>query len=208
MAVCEVADRAGDRKMTLALFDFDGTVTTHDSFRDFLIFVVGMKKFLLRMIPASPWLLAYLLRLISNQTAKQKITQAFFSGMSRSEFDQRAQDFVVKKLNSIVRPAALEKIRWHKQQQHRVILVSASFDDYLKFWCAQHQIELIATRLEEKDARLTGRFATANCWGPEKVRRIREVVELDKYEKIYAYGDSRGDREMLEIATEKNYRVF
>ena len=208
MAVCEVADRAGDGKMTLALFDFDGTVTTHDSFRDFLIFVVGMKKFLLRMIPASPWLLAYLLRLISNQTAKQKITQAFFSGMSRSEFDQRAQDFVVKKLNSIVRPAALEKIRWHKQQQHRVILVSASFDDYLKFWCAQHQIELIATRLEEKDARLTGRFATANCWGPEKVRRIREVVDLDKYEKIYAYGDSRGDREMLEIATEKGYRVF
>lgn len=194
--------------MTLALFDFDGTVTTHDSFRDFLIFVVGMKRFLLRMILASPWLMAYVLRLISNQTAKQKITQAFFSGMSRSEFDQRAQDFVVKKLNSIVRPAALEKIRWHKQQQHRVILVSASFDDYLKFWCAQHQIELIATRLEEKDARLTGRFATANCWGPEKVKRIREVVDLDKYEKIYAYGDSRGDREMLEIATEKGYRVF
>ena len=208
MDVYKVADRSGDSQMKLALFDFDGTVTTHDSFRDFLIFVAGMKRFLVRMVAASPWLLAYLLRLISNQTAKQKITQAFFSGMNRSEFDRSAQDFVAKKLNGIVRPAALEKIRWHLQQQHRVILVSASFEDYLKFWCAQHGIELIATRLEEKDARLTGRFATANCWGPEKVRRIKEVVELDKYEQIYAYGDSRGDQEMLEIASEKGYRVF
>ncbi|MBU1109458.1 MAG: HAD-IB family hydrolase [Candidatus Riflebacteria bacterium] len=194
--------------MTLALFDFDGTVTTHDSFRDFLIFVTGYRIFLWRMLWLAPWMLAFVLRLISNQTAKQKVVLAFFRGMSRREFERFAQDFVLKKLNQIVRPAALAKIKWHLQQQHRVILVSASFADYLKFWCKQHQIELIATQLEDSDGVLTGRFATANCWGPEKVRRIRELVTLEKYDKIYAYGDSRGDREMLEVATEAGYRVF
>jgi HAD superfamily hydrolase (TIGR01490 family) len=194
--------------MTLALFDFDGTVTTHDSFRDFLIFVAGYRVFLWRMLWLAPWMLAFALRLISNQTTKQKVVDAFFKGMSRSEFECYAQDFVLKKLNQTVRPAALAKIKWHLQQQHRVILVSASFADYLTFWCKQHQIELIATQLEDSDGVLTGRFATSNCWGPEKVRRIREFVALEKYDKIYAYGDSRGDREMLEIATEACYRVF
>lgn len=194
--------------MTLALFDFDGTVTTHDSFRDFLIFIAGTRMFLWRMLLLSPWLLAYVCRLVTNQTAKEKVARAFFTGMSRQKFDRLAEDFVAKKLNSILRPAALEKIRWHISQQHRVILVSASFADYLTFWCRQYQIELLGTRLEEKDGRLTGNFATPNCWGPEKVRRIKELVDLDSFARIYAYGDSRGDREMLELASEKGYRVF
>jgi len=69
-------------------------------------------------------------------------------------------------------------------------------------------MEIISTRLETKDGLLTGNFATPNCYGPEKVRRIREVVDLSAYQTVYAYGDSRGDREMLEIAHEKGYRVF
>jgi len=194
--------------MKLALFDFDGTVTTHDSFQEFLRFVFGPWTFFWRMLWLSPWMIAFVLRLISNQTAKQKVVKTFFAGMSRQEFERYAQDFVAKKLNKMMRPGAIAKIQWHLEQRHRVILVSASFEDYLKFWCEQHHIELIATKLEENGGILTGRFATSNCWGPEKVRRIRENVELEKYDKIYAYGDSRGDREMLEIATEKGFRVF
>lgn len=194
--------------MTLALFDFDGTVTTHDSFREFLLFIAGRRGFLTRICPVLPWVLAYLLKIVSNQTAKQKITRAFFRGMQRKEFDRQAKAFVAEKLGTIVRPAALERIRWHLSRQHRVILVSASFSDYLKYWCEQTGIELIATQLAEHDGILTGAFATANCWGPEKVRRIREIVNLADYSEIYAYGDSRGDREMLEVATEKGYRIF
>jgi len=194
--------------MILALFDFDGTVTTHDSFREFLLFSFGAPAFLWRILPVTPWILAFAAGLIDNQAAKQRVTRAFFSGMQRSEFDRHAERFVTEKLNGIIRPAALEKIRWHISQKHRVILVSASFSDYLTFWCQQYGIELIATHLEEKDGVLTGNFATANCWGPEKVRRIKEIVDPSNYDKIYAYGDSRGDREMLELASEKGYRVF
>lgn len=160
------------------------------------------------MLLLSPWLLAYVGKLVTNQTAKEKVASAFFKGMHRQDFDRLAQDFVAKKLNGIVRPNALAKIRWHISQQHRVILVSASFADYLKFWCDQHEIELVGTQLEEKDGRLTGKFATPNCWGPEKVRRIKELIDIDSFTSIYAYGDSRGDREMLELASKKGYRVF
>lgn len=194
--------------MKLALFDFDGTITTHDSFRDFLIFMSGKGRFVLRILQVSHWLLAYVLRLVTNQVAKQKVTGMFLAGMSRAEFDIIAQQFVKQQLNKIVRPSAMKKILWHLQNGHRVVVVSASFADYLKFWCKQHQLELIATELEEKDGCLTGMFATSNCYGPEKVRRIKERLNLDEYETIYAYGDSRGDKEMLEISHEKGYRVF
>ena len=195
-------------KQSLALFDFDGTITTHDSFRDFLLFFFGKWRFMLGCLRAAPWLIAFLLRLISNQTAKQRLTHIFFAGMPQKVFEEKAKAFATNILNDIVRPAAVEKIRWHRQQGHRVILVSASFTDYLKFWCEQHGIEIISTRLETKDGVLTGNFATPNCFGPEKVRRIREVVDIAEYQTIYAYGDSRGDREMLAIAHEKGYRVF
>ena len=59
---------------------------------------------------------------------------------------------------------------------------------------------VLATRLEVgADGRLTGRLQGANCRGPEKVMRLREWrgegLSID-----YAYGDSAGDREMLDLA--------
>ena len=52
--------------MKLALFDFDGTITTHDSYREFLLFSFGKMRFITGILRVSPWLLAYLLRLVSN----------------------------------------------------------------------------------------------------------------------------------------------
>ena len=113
--------------MKLALFDFDGTITTHDSYREFLLFSFGKMRFITGILRVSPWLLAYLLRLVSNQTAKEKVTEVFFAGMSRADFDKHASAFVKQKLNSMIRPAAMKKILWHMQQKHRIIVVSASF---------------------------------------------------------------------------------
>jgi phosphoserine phosphatase len=67
---------------------------------------------------------------------------------------------------------------------------------------------LIGTKLEVKDGILTGQLATKNCYGSEKVRRIREIYNIDECEHIYAYGDSRGDKELLDFADESFYQFF
>ncbi|MBL0255414.1 MAG: HAD-IB family hydrolase, partial [Chitinophagaceae bacterium] len=41
-----------------------------------------------------------------------------------------------------------------------------------------------------------------------KAIRIKEVFDIGLYEKIFAYGDSRGDKEMLALATDAFYRKF
>ncbi|MEW6528158.1 MAG: haloacid dehalogenase-like hydrolase [Spirochaetota bacterium] len=61
-------------------------------------------------------------------------------------------------------------------------------------------------RLEVKYGLLTGKFFGKNCYGPQKVKRIKEIYNLYDYQKIYAYGDSKGDKEMLAIADERIYR--
>ena len=54
----------------------------------------------------------------------------------------------------------------------------------------------------------TGKLLGNDCNGLEKVRKIKEIYNLSKYEKIYAYGDTDGDKPMLDIADIAFYRKF
>jgi phosphatidylglycerophosphatase C len=194
--------------MNLALFDFDGTITTHDSLRDFLLYSFGIKHCIKKLVPISPMIFGYLLGIADNQKVKTEVSKSFFSQMHESEFSLIAKKFATEELDKIVKKSALEKIAWHKSNGDRIIVVSASFSDYLKYWCEKEGLELISTRLEIKDGKLTGYFSTPNCWGKEKVRRINEYLNVKDFSKIYAYGDSKGDLEMLKLAHEKGYRIF
>jgi HAD superfamily phosphoserine phosphatase-like hydrolase len=102
----------------------------------------------------------------------------------------------------------MEKIHWHQKEGHRIVIVSASMKCWLDAWCKNNHIELISTKLEVIDGKLSGKFATKNCHGIEKANRIREMFDLGNYDHIYAYGDSSGDREMLALADESFYKPF
>jgi HAD superfamily phosphoserine phosphatase-like hydrolase len=88
------------------------------------------------------------------------------------------------------------------------VVVSASVECWLGPWCDKNGLDLIGTQLEIKDNRVTGKLLSKNCYGKEKVNRIRERYDLNSFDFIYAYGDSRGDDEMLELAQEKYYKPF
>ena len=194
--------------MKISFFDFDGTITTDDSLVKFIRFAVGNTKLIWGMTLLSPMLTAYKLKFIPNYKAKQYMLSYFFKGISEEKFMQVANEYSLKHIDTIVRPKAMEKIAWHKDQGHTVVVVSASIECWLKPWCDKNNIDLIATRLEIEDGKLTGKFATKNCYGIEKVNRIKEKYNLAEYSIIYAYGDSSGDKEMLSIANERHYKHF
>ncbi len=194
--------------MTLSLFDFDGTITTDDSLIKFIRFAVGDAKFIWGMILLSPMLAAYKLKLIPNYKAKQYMLSYFFKGMSEEKFMQVANEYSLKHINTILRPKAMEKIAWHKEQGHKIVIVSASIECWLKPWCDKHNLDLIATKLEIEDGIITGKFLSKNCYGIEKANRVNEVYNLGNYDHIYAYGDSHGDKELLALADESFYKPF
>jgi len=195
-------------KKKLALFDFDGTISNKDSFIEFLIFSQGYFRLCVKLLPLTPVIIQYLFKLITNETAKEKALRQLFKGWDEKRWQQEGKCFTEQRLPRIIRPGALEKLQWHKDQGHDVYVVTASVNYWLEAWCTRYGAQLISTRLEMIDGKFTGNFLTRNCYRAQKVERIKAVIDLSQYDYIYAYGDSLGDTEMLAIANEAHYRYF
>ncbi len=194
--------------MKLALFDLDGTITFRDTFIDFVRFSFGWKTLVYGMARLSPAHAAFSTGLLSGTSLKEIYLNHFFQGWSEQKFEQYGKEYAAKVLPTIVKPDAMQKIEWHKDRGHRVIVVSASISAWINDWCVAQDLELISSGIEYRDGILTGRLRTPNCNGKEKVKRIRQHADILRYQTIYAYGNSRGDKEMLAIADEKHYRSF
>ena len=195
-------------KKMLVLLDFDGTITTNDSLINFIRLSFGDIRTIWGMMFLSPILIVYKLKIIPNYKAKEMMLSYFFRGMSEELFEQIAKDYSLNHIDNILRPNAMEKIKWHKKQGHKIVIVSASIECWLKPWCDLYELDLIATKLEMKDGKVSGKLFTKNCYGIEKVNRVRKIYNLNDYNYIYAYGDSRGDKELLALANESFYKPF
>ena len=89
-----------------------------------------------------------------------------------------------------------------------IVVVSASPENYIATWCREHQLDCIATRLEIAHGKITGNIDGMNCHGQEKVERIKRRYELSRFREIFAYGDSSGDKPMLQLANHAYYKPF
>ncbi|MEO1374327.1 MAG: HAD-IB family hydrolase [Cyanobacteria bacterium J06635_10] len=193
----------------IAVFDFDNTLTKRDSLLPFLRITLGRSRFFWGMLLMSSVLTAYALKLIPNWRAKEAVLTHFLSGIKTEKLNRLAENFAVKEIPKLLRSEAVQRLRYHQEQGHYIILVSASLEAYLVPWANIIGIDqVIGTKLESQSGVLSGRIQGNNCYGKEKVERLTEVLgDLSQY-CIYAYGDSRGDREMLDAATFAYYRKF
>jgi len=192
----------------LALFDFDGTLTRKDTLAEIIKFIHGRGRFYTGLLRLSPFLLLYKCGLISNRKAKEKMLVYFFGGMSCKIFRQKCDQFITERLPALLRKDAMDTLMQFKKAGARIIVVSASPEDWIAPWCKAQGIGCIATRLETEDGKLTGRIKGENCHGREKISRIQQAIDLSEYSEIHAYGDSAGDRYMLQLATHPYYRTF
>lgn len=195
-------------KRGLALFDFDGTITTKDTLFELIKFQKGNIAFYLGMIWLSPILILFKLWVIPNWRTKEIVLSFFFANQTQSSFQQMCDRFISSALPFMLREEALKKIRHHAKNGDRVIVVSASAYNWVEGWCQSMNIELIATRLDSQNGILTGKLESLNCNGEEKVKRIKEHLTLTNFSPIYAYGNSSGDKPMLALADHPFYKKF
>ena len=186
-------------KAKLFAFDFDGTLTTRDTLIEFIRYACGTVRFLLGFLLYSPLLVLMKLRLYSNGKAKQKVFVHFFKGMSIDAFDTLCQDFASTHRH-LLRPEVVSQLEQALSEGAEVLIVSASIDNWVQPFFPK--VKVLGTQIEVIDGRLTGRFLTPNCYGQEKVRRILTLHPDRSAYHLTAFGDSRGDREMLAFADE------
>lgn len=192
--------------MKIYAFDFDGTLTTRDTLLAFIRYARGDRRFVLGMLRYAPLLVLMKLGLYANWKVKQKVFNHFFGGMTMTDFDALCQRFAVDN-RQLLRPKGVETMRKALADGARVIVVSASIDNWVRPFFGE-EVEVMGTQVEVSDGRLTGRFLTRNCYGAEKVRRISEHYPHRSEYELTAFGDSRGDKELLEYADEGHYKPF
>ena len=221
--------------MTIHAFDFDGTLTTRDTLLLFIRHACGWWALLGGLLLFSPLLVLMKLHLADNGRMKERLFRHYFRGMLERDFDALCQSFA-RSHTHVLRTAGLRTVQQALDRGDRVVILSASIDRWVEaclrpFLVSSSQFQVLGTEIEVVDGRLTGRFATPNCYGPEKVRRLKEFLKevsprgdvegatkvsprgdvegaLEGTPFIIAYGDSRGDKELLAYADESHYKPF
>jgi phosphatidylglycerophosphatase C len=205
----EPANRPAN-KLVVAAFDFDGTLTMRETLLPFLLHTLGAAAVARDALVLSGTLAAYGLGLIRNDVAKERVFVRCLAGMRIDELQQAGERFAIGVLPGLLRHQAMQRLAWHKQQGHRCVVISASLELYVRPWAiAAGFDDVIATHLEtHADGYVTGKLSGANCYGIEKVRRLEALLGAREGYSLYAYGDSRGDRELLSGSDHAFYRRF
>jgi HAD superfamily hydrolase (TIGR01490 family) len=195
------ADKSSKR---IAFFDFDGTLTYRDTFREFHAAHFGRRRLAKALFMAS--LAAPASLDFSRESLKKAFLRSLWAGTPAESYRLAAESYARGPLEKNLRPLAMRVFLSHLERGDDVWIVTASMRDWVAFWADRYGVPVIGTEFEVESGILTGRLATPNCRGREKAVRIRQAVDLSGYSKVFAYGDSRGDREMLALADEPVYR--
>ncbi|MFM0515287.1 HAD family hydrolase [Paraburkholderia sp. RL17-373-BIF-A] len=185
----------------VAAFDFDGTITTSNSLRDFVRFTAGGPRLIYGALRAAPWFLGFLIGKCDRASAKAHFLAGALGGLTRPQLEAAAQRYATERLPELIRPEMHARIQEHKRLGHRLVLVSASLTLYLRIFANSSGFDaVLATELEYQGDYLSGRLGSRDCWGPEKVKRLQQWLGGDRPRVLFAYGNSTGDREMLALA--------
>lgn len=192
----------------LVAFDFDGTLTVRDSFTAFLRWRTGPARYALGLAKLSPAAVAYLIHRDRGRI-KAAAAREFLAGAPRRELEAEARAFAESQAPALFRPDALATWEDWRRKGATLVIVSASPALVVRPFAEMLGAdELLATELAYgADDRVTGVFSTPNCRGPEKVVRL-EARFGPGVRLAAAYGDTGGDREMLQIADSPGFRVF
>lgn len=194
---------------TLALFDFDGTLTTADTMFHFVRFVVGGPRFVLGLLWLGPALALHAAGLIPADRAKATLLRHFLGGRPQAELEAAARRWTTEALPALLRPAGQARLAALRAEGARVVLVSASLDLWLRPYAEAAGMQLLCTAGAVDEAgRFTGALAGPNCNGPEKERRVRAALRLEDHARVEAYGDSAGDKELLALADAAYFKPF
>lgn len=185
----------------LVLVDFDKTLYKKDSLLEFTRFYKGKFIFYKGLFYFMPYFIQWKLGIISNESAKKKFISYFFKNENYSVFLDKGNEFANRYIQKDINLEIWNKILKHQKDNDDIFIVTASFPEWIMAWSTKNNIKIIATIPQQVNNILTGDFLTKNCYGEEKVNRIKIEIQLKSYDKIYVYGLGKGDYEMLQLKT-------
>lgn len=208
-------DTSTQHDIEIFVFDFDGTITTRDTFALFLKYYAGTARWAMNITRLMPTFIAYKMGRIDRHAVKKAVIKRFFAGKMAADVNAKAAQFAQDIIPNLIRPAALDRINAlladPKCGHESLYICSASIGPYLRHWASSlsiHEEHVMSTELEIVNERITGGLDGYNVWGANKVRRIHDQFAPKSVKIKEAYGDTRGDQEMLHAAEASFFKPF
>ncbi|MDD4354096.1 MAG: HAD-IB family hydrolase [Candidatus Nanoarchaeia archaeon] len=124
-----------------------------------------------------------------------------FKGANKKETVRAAEFFVLNDVKNLKNPI-LERINWHKNQGHKLILLSASPDEVVQKFGKFLKFDYIRGSLFKlKNNIYTGELIIPSMIGKERAivaKKIAKKLNID-LKQSYSYGNCINDLEVLEL---------
>lgn len=200
--------KGGKRVDTIAIFDLDGTLTRRDTLLPWLVQMQPCGSLVWHLPYYLYQYAAYRLSGGAADRYKERIIGTVVRGWSYEEGVLRGAAFA-DQIDQMLRHEAVRRLEQHQRDGHQTVLLTASTDLAVSSWAMRWGFDLVlSTELELAEGVYTGRFATPNCKGAEKVRRLDLALPEWRTVTTYGYGDSASDRDFLALCTKHYYGTF
>lgn len=188
-----------------AFFDVDGTLTRTNIVQYFAYFARQGRTPWGRLGWSAGFLLKVPYYLFLDSLSRSAFNAAFYRnyrGWERERLVALGRSSFQALTLPRLYPAAEEAVAWHRQQGHRIVLLTGTLD-FIVAPLAEHlgATDVIAAQLEFEAGRATGRLAAPPLGGAEKAHQAQLFAERNSLDLAasFAYGDSRSDAPLLAL---------
>lgn len=190
------------RQAGIAVFDLDHTLSRSDSFLLYLLGFLARRPWrLVRCVHLPIVVVLFWVGRVNNTKLKESFLHAVLGGIVEAELSAWTRVFVDQFLRGHLRRQGLSTVEEHRQAGDKLVLLTASPDFYVSELGKRLGFhEVICTQVEYKDGRLSGRLASPNIRGQEKLRVVRAIRCRYDARPITAYADHHSDLAMLRAA--------
>ena len=190
-----------------ALYDFDGTLTSHDTTTILLVELAKLRPWRVAMMS---WYLIRM-RLSGESGTKQKYKNKAIGFLIKNLDDERMSRALHRfkvKVQLSYRQSVFTSVEQVIQEGGTVLVVTAS-PSFAVQRCVGRSVVVIGTEFEKEQGIYTGRLSGKNCYGQEKVCRINRwaASRRQALNVTSAWGDHPSDSYMLSLAAERYWVV-
>ena len=192
----------------IAIFDLDYTLTKRGTWGRFVLKNVKYKPWLWLPLAVSAGVTQWRYKCgkLPRLRVKQAMMRWSMAGQSQDYMQQLAEEFATAEVATRLRPGAIKAIDYHRAKGDTLIIASAAVDLIVAPIAKKLDISLwVATEMSWENAKLTTNFSSPNCYGPEKLTRVKQLLaknpELKQNHTIITmYSDSYSDLDILRFS--------
>jgi phosphatidylglycerophosphatase C len=139
-----------------------------------------------------------------NKEAHKRFQVFQLKGLLLSDID--VDFFFESEILPLFRLEMLEKLKFHLESNHKVIILSGGYNVYLNLLKKKFGFhEIICSDLELVNGRFTGKIVGLDCMGQNKINKLNSQIDLSDFDltNSFTYTDDVSDLPILNLVGNK-----